>query len=284
MKEKTSTENKRTFSTAIIGGAIIIVLLILTTLWISRSGKSGTNEAVQSVSSIYLRELTDRREQGIVSRIKDNVDNIKTALRILSPNDLQSVENLSAFLGRMKMIYGVDQFAFVDADGRIITPQGVVPKSEEYFFVGEIIAEPKIFTYNLSAKNKSAAIAVPVGGVTFQGVPIKTCFLQADIKHLLKEILLQTTTSGITFFNLYYKNGDSLTNSALGSLNSDTNILDALNGADFEEGYSREQVQFDFENSRVGMVVFTFDGDKKNALLSPRGKYRLDAVLSDSRK
>ncbi|MBQ6005223.1 MAG: response regulator [Selenomonadaceae bacterium] len=269
MEEKTSTENKRTFSTAIIGGAIIIVLLILTTLWISRSGKSGTNEAVQSVSSIYLRELTDRREQGIVSRIKDNVDNIKTALKILSPNDLQSIETLSAFLGRMEMIYGVKQFAFIDANGRIITPQGVVPKSDEYFFVGEIIAEPKIFTYNLADKNKFAAIAVPVEGVTFQGVPIKTCFLQADIKHLLKEILLQTTTSGVTFFNLYYKNGDSLTNAALGSLNSDTNILDALNGAKFDEGYSREQVQFDFENSRVGMVVFTFDGDKKMLYYRP---------------
>ncbi|MBR0287927.1 MAG: sensor histidine kinase, partial [Selenomonadaceae bacterium] len=278
MPEKNSTENKRTISTALIGGAIIAVLLILSTVWISHLGRSGTNDAVQSVSEMYLRELTARREQGITSRINDSVNNMKTALKLLTPNDLQRVENLSVFLERMRTIYGVNQFALVDANGQIFTPEGIAQNRDEYFFIGERIAETKIFTYDLFEKNKSVAVAIPVDNLSFQGVPIKSCFVQADIQTLLEEILLQTTNSGITFFNLYYKNGESLTDSALGNFAGGTNIIDTLDGATFDAGYSKEQVKFDFENSRGGMAAFTFQGDK--ALLYYRPVQNTGWILS----
>ena len=262
MAEKNSKESKRTISTAIVGGAIIAVLLILSTLWISQRGQSGTNDAVQSVSEMYLRELTARREQGIASRIRDCVDNMKTALKLLSPNDLQNVETLSAYLGRLRTIHGVKQFGLVDANGNIFTPEGRVQNRDKYFFIGARVAETKIFTYDLSAKNKSVAVVVPVENLSFQGVPIKSCFVQADVQDLLKEILMQTTTSGITFFNIYYKDGESLTDSVLGNFAGGTNLIDTLDGATFDAGYSKEQVKFDFENARGGMASFTFDGEK----------------------
>ena len=67
MEEKNSTTNnraRRTVSVAIVGGAIIATLLILSTLWMNRSEHNGTNEAVHSVSELYLRELTDRRNKS----------------------------------------------------------------------------------------------------------------------------------------------------------------------------------------------------------------------------
>ena len=258
MEEKISAENKsggRTTSVAIVGGAIIAVLLILSTLWINWSGQQATNDMVHSVSKAYLRELTDRREQGIASRINDNINDIETALKILTPEDLSSVEKLSAFLGKMRTIQGVDQFAFANADGQIFTPEGLLPATDEYFFVHEIVAEPKIFT-----QGKRITIAVPVNNLTFQGVPIKICFIQAEVEDLLKEMLLQTTTSELTLFDLYGKDGDTLTDSALPV--GGTNLLDALDGATFDAGNSKEQVAFDFENSRRGMSSFTFDGVK----------------------
>ena len=262
MAEKNSKESKRTISTAIVGGAIIAVLLILSTLWISQRGRSGTNDAVQSVSEMYLRELTARREQGIAARVRDCVDNMKTALKLLSPNDLQSVETLGAYLGRLRTIHGFKQFGLVDANGNIFTPEGRVQNRDEYFFIGERVAETKVFTYDLFEENKSVAVVVPVENLNFQGVPIKSCFVQIGIQDLLSEILMQTTTSGITFFNLYYKNGESLTDSVLGNFDSGTNLIDTLDGATFDAGYSKEQVKFDFENSRGGMATFTFHGEK----------------------
>ncbi|MBQ7454006.1 MAG: hypothetical protein IJS69_03005, partial [Selenomonadaceae bacterium] len=263
MEEKNSatTKNDRgTVSVAIIGGAIIAVLLILSTLWINHSEQSGTSDAVHSVSELYLRELTDRREQVINARINVRINDIQSALKILTPADLQSVESLTTFLGKMKTFCDVNQFAMTNANGVIFTPEGPLPDVGEYFFARELIGETKIFTYNLQAEDKSVAVVVPVTGVNFQGVPIRNCFIQLPMSKFLEGILVHTTSGEMTFFNLYYKDGESLTEAVLGSLDSGTNLLDALGGASFDVGYSRDKVSFDFANSRLGMASFTYRG------------------------
>ena len=272
MEEKNSTTNnraRRTVSVAIVGGAIIATLLILSTLWMNRSENNGTNEAVHSVSELYLRELTDRREQVITARIHVHFGNIQSALKILTPADLQSMETLTVFLSKMKTFCGVDQFAMTNANGVIFTPEGVAPNPDEYFFASNIIAEPKIFTYDLSAPDKTVAVAIPVSGVTFQGVAIKNCFVRMKMSKFLEGILVHTTAGEMTFFNLYYTNGESLTDAVLGSLDSGSNLIDALNIAQFDSGYSRQQVAFDFENNRGGMASFTYRGVKEMLYYRP---------------
>ena len=270
MEEK--SEDKKsggTISVAIVGGVIIALLLILSTIWMNRSEQNGTNEAVAAVSEFYLRELTDRREQVITARINVRVGNMKSALKIISPEDLQSIESLSRFLGKVKTFCEVDQFAFADANGKILTPEGIAKNPEEYFFVGKLIAEPKIVTYDLDKFDKTVAVVIPVENLTFQGVPIKSCFIELSMSKFLEGILLHTTASEMTFFNLYYTNGESLTEAVLGGLDSGTNLLDALKEAEFDAGYSREQVVFDFENLRGGMASFTYRGVKEMLFYRP---------------
>ena len=148
MEEKNSTADKKgrqTISLAIVGGAIIAVLLTLSTLWINQRTQSDTKTTVHSVSEIYLRELTDRREQVIQAWLRRTVDKINSAPQLLVATDLQNIENLSAFLGKVKLANNVDQIAFVNANGTIFTPDGVVD-AEKYSFAKENIIEPKIFT------------------------------------------------------------------------------------------------------------------------------------------
>ena len=157
MEEKNSNENKRTLSTAIVGGVIIAVLLILSTLWINQRAQDGTNDAVQSVSEFYLRELTARREQVVTARINVRIDNMKAAIKIMSPNDLLNVETLSTFLGKMKTLCSVDQFAFANANGVVFTSEGIAPNTADYFFINDLIAEPKIFTLDISETHKNVS-------------------------------------------------------------------------------------------------------------------------------
>ena len=274
MEEKNTTENKkgtRTISVAIVGGAVIAVLLILSTLWINRSEQSGTAEAVHSVSEMYLRELTDRREQVITARINVRVNNIRSALKVLTPADLQSVETLSAFLGKMKTLYDVEQFGFASANGTIYTPEGIAPDATEYFFASEFINASRVFTYNFSERNKTVAVVLPVNNVTFQGTPIRNCFITMPMPRFLEGILVHTTANEMTFFNLYYTNGESLTNALLGDIDSGTNLLDALKGATFNQNYSLEKVQDDFKNSRKGSISFTYRGVQESLYYRPVG-------------
>ena len=266
MEEKNSTADKKrgqTISLAIVGGAIIAVLLTLSTLWINQRTQSDTKTTVHSVSEIYLRELTDRREQVIQAWLRRTVDKINSAPQLLVATDLQNIENLSAFLGKVKLANNVDQIAFVNANGAIFTPEGVVD-AEKYSFAKENIIEPKIFT-----GEEIVSIIVPVEGVIFQGVPIKSCFAQVDVVTLLDGILIETTPVERTFFNLYKTDGETLTNWVLADKNSGTNLFTVLNNATFEVGSSKEQVINDFRNSRQGLVSFNYRGDKESLFYQP---------------
>lgn len=269
MEDKKSTENKsggRTISVAVIGGAIIAVLLIVSTLWINQRGQDDTSQAVHSVSEMYLRELTDRREQVLTARINVRIDNIRSALKILTPADLQSVETLSTFLGKMKNYCNVDQFAFVNAGGVVFTPEGVAPNPDDYSFAKETFNASRVLTFG-----KTIYVVVPVEGVTFQGVPIKNAFIQLPMSRFLEGILVHTTLSGMTFFNLYYTNGDSLTEAVLGSLDSGTNLLDALDSATFDRNYSLDRVKEDFQAGKQGVTAFTYRGAKETLHYRPVG-------------
>ena len=267
-KSSASKDSGRTVSVAIIGGAVIAVLLIVSTLWINNRGQSDTSDAVHSVSEMYLRELTDRREQVLIARIDVHVGNIKSALKILTPSDLQSVETLSAFLTKMKTFCGVDQFAFVDTNGNIFTPEGVAPNPDDYSFAKNDLNASKVFTFS---KTVAVVVPVPVEGIAFQGVPLKNAFIQLSMSKFLSGILVHTTTSGMTFFNVYYTNGDSLTEAVLGSLDSGTNLLDALDAATFERNYSLEKIKSDFANGKQGVASFTYRGAKETLHYRPVG-------------
>ncbi len=269
MEDKNSSASKdsgRTISVAIIGGAVIAVLLIVSTLWINNRGQSDTSDAVHSVSEMYLRELTDRREQVLTARINVHINNVKSSIHIVTPEDLQNVQKLSAFLGKMRTFCNVDQYAFVDANGKIFTPAGVAPNPEAYPFANETFNASKILTLG-----KTVVAIIPVETVTFQGVPIKNAFIQMSMSRFLSGILLHTTMSGMTFFNLYYTNGDSLTDAVLGSLDSGTNLLAALDTATFDRKYSLEKVKSDFANGKQGVTAFTYRGAKETLHYRPVG-------------
>ena len=263
MEEKNSSENKGTLSTAIIGGAMIAVLLILSTLWINQRSESDTSRTVHSVSRIYLRELTDRREQVIQARLKRTVERIDLAAKSISPNDLQSPTTLSAFLGRMKNSCGVDKFVFVDVNGKVFTPEGITDL-KEYRFAEDNVAAPKIFT-----SDKTAVILVPVEGVNFQGVPIKNCLAQVAIETLLAGLLIETTPVEMTFFNMYHIDGESLTANVLGNDTDSKNLFAALDNVTFADGYSKRQVIEDFKNSQRGIVSFTLNGEQESFFYQP---------------
>ncbi len=258
-----SNENKRTLSTAIVGGAIIALLLIVSTLWINQRSESDTSETVHSVSRIYLRELTDRREQVLQGRLNLTVERISSAVKIVSPNDLQSPTTLNAFLDRMKTACNVDQVAFVDVNDRAFTPEGVI-NLKEYPFAVETVTEPRIFTHG-----NNVVILVPVMGVSFQGVPIKNCFAQVAVKNLFAGLLIETTPVEMTFFNLYHIDGESFTENVLGQDTYNKNLFAALDNVTFEDGYSKSKVVEDFKNSQRGIVSFTLNGERESFFYQP---------------
>ena len=194
-------------------------MLIITTIWVSRSARIGTSQAVGKVSEFYLEELAGRRALVVSEELKNKFTYMDNALAILGGEGeyLKSQETLRIFLGKVKKLYGVDKFALVNEKGIVYTEHSTTSGTSRYSFLSEELTEPVIHTSNLYGAKKQVVLAIPVKGISFFGVPFKACFIQVNIDEMLSSVTLQTSDNE-TFCNLYYRNGESLTGSPFGSI------------------------------------------------------------------
>lgn len=252
------TSNK-SFSIAAIGGLIIAVILTIGTFGLGRIADHDTKEAVRNVSLLYLSELAGRREQVVSSVLDDYISDINVALGLITKEDLSSIENLQAYQLRMKQLYGLEKFAFVDTEGLIYTSRGTRTDIDEYGIDYENLSEPEIKIKNLKSNDKKVIIAVPADNLVVEGNTLVVCFMEIDMDRLLSNVSLQPNNN-TTICNIYTKDGVALTNVVLGGMASEDNLLEAMEQATYESGYSYEQLKDDFNFDRSGEVSFSYNG------------------------
>lgn len=261
-------QRKQTVAFAVGGGIIIAVILLLTTVWVMNSAGKGTRQAVSRVSEFYLDELAGRRAQVVAEELKNHFLFMENALDIMEESNLESQQSLRRFLGKMKRLYRMNKFALVDEAGIVYTEHSTTSGLSRYSFLTEDLTGPAIHTANLYGARKQVILVMPVEDIVFQGTPIKVCFVQLDIDEMLSSLILKTSDNE-TFSNLFYKNGESLTNDGFGHLTSENNLLSALADAEIDEGFSIAQVKKDFEEGRRGQISFRYQGVKEDLSYIP---------------
>ena len=115
------TKDSKQVNTAVIvaiGALIITLVLVLSTIWTGRYASRDTENAVRSVSLLYLDELAGRREQVVAKNLQDRIADMRTALDLMTEEDLQDEAHRQAYQKKMKALFTLEKFAFVDADGR----------------------------------------------------------------------------------------------------------------------------------------------------------------------
>ena len=262
-------KNKTGLYAAVIGSLMIAAILILGTYWSGQRAQQDTERAVTSVSKLYLDELAGRREQVVSSALKRNIGNMQTAVSLLTKDDLSDIAHLQAYQQRVKQLYTLEKFAFVDTNGLIYTADGTMDDIEKYSFDYNHIREPEISVRDDGSGSKSVIIAVPVDRLPLDGKTLTVCFMEIDMNTMLEGVSLQSDNNNTTFCNIYTKDGTALTDMVLGGLASEDNLLEAVEHADFDDHASAEALQSDFENGKGGIVSFTYNDIKETLSYTP---------------
>ena len=261
---------KNNFLRAVVTGSVIVIaILIFGTIWIGRSVSEDTENAVQNVSLLYLDELAGRREQVVASTLENYIQNLDIAIGLMERDDLSSLERLQAYQARMKQLYSLERFAFVDSEGVIYTSRGTRNDIAQYSFDYKKLYSPEISIKNIDGDNKKLIVAAPLDNLQFQDKNFVVCFMEIDMKKMLEAISLQATSSNTTFCNLYTSNGISLTNIVLGGLAHENNLFHALQTAGFEDNNTLGNIRRDFTEGRKGFVAFNFNGIKETIYYVP---------------
>lgn len=245
---------------AVIGSVIVAAILILGTIWMGQSAKQDTETAVHSVSLLYMDELAGRREQVVASNLKKKTDDIRTAVGLMTDKDLSDKKHLQAYQAKMKVIYNLEKFAFVDTNGLIYTSKGTQTNIGDYQIDYKTITKPEISIFNLESTDKKVVIAIPINDIGFEGQKLSVCFMEIDMEEMLEGVSMKPDKNKATFCNIYTKEGIPLTNSVLGGLAVEDNLLEAMRHAGFEENYSYETLFKDFRECKSGVVSFTYNG------------------------
>lgn len=262
-------EQKNLMKEFIIGALIVIIILITGTFWMGTSVNEDNAEAIRTVSLFYLDELAGRREQVVASKLNDYINDMNIALDLLEKDYLSSVEKLQAYQTRMKQLYGLEKFAFVDTDGLIYTSRGTRNDIGAYGFDYKNLTETELFIKNINGNKKKIIIAMPADNLPFAGKTLVASFMEIDMNRMLEAVSLQVTGNNMTFCNLYTQSGIPLTSSVLGGRSSDNNLFVAMKSAKFDKGYSYDKMQKEFADGMKGFAAFTHDGIQETMYYVP---------------
>ena len=257
-----------TTTIAIIGSLILAIILVAGTMWMGSRARRDTEDAVRSVSLLYLDELAGRREQVVEDNLRNKIQTIRVAVDLLTAEDLTDKAHLEAYQTRIKQLYHLDKFAFVDTDGLIYTSTGIQSNIDEYGIDYRALSEPEISIFHPESSDKRIVVAVPVS-IPFQEKTLSVCFMAIDMQEMLSGVSLTTNTGNTTFCNIYTENGIALTDSVLGGLAIEDNLLDAMRIAVFEPPYSYDSFTQEFQSGTQGVVSFAFNGIRETLTYIP---------------
>ena len=252
------TSNKRALGMISLVLLIVVVLVVTGTLWMGQNARKANEEAVRNISIFFMDELTGRREQVVSTNLKNTIENMETAISLITEDDLKDARHLSKFQAQMKKLYGLEMFAFINSEGTIYSARGKRHDIERFNIDYKNIKGPEISVIKEDDINK-VIIAVPVKDMEIEGHDLVASFIEMDMDEMLNGLSLQSDTNETTFCNIYTRSGEPLTNMVLGGLAAEDNLLDALKTADFADGYSYEQVESDFKHGRPNIVSFTYN-------------------------
>ena len=262
------TRSSSTITIAIIGTILFVLVLSVGTVLTGFLAKKDTEQAVESVSLLYLDELAGRREQVVSANLSKKIDDMNVAIGLMTDEDLSDEEHLQVYQARMKRIYNLEKFAFVDSDGLIYTSLGQQTNISDYHFDYNTLTGPEISILNLESTEKKVIIAVPVSDMTLEGKELVACFMEIDMNEMLRGVSMESDNAKTTFCNIYTRDGIALTNVYLGGLAVEDNLLDAMKNADIKTG-NYEEFLNDFKNGQRGEVTFAYNGTTETLSFVP---------------
>ena len=265
MKQQNS---KRTTAIIILGTLILVCVMVVGTILTGQSAKHDTDRAVSTVSLMFMDELAGRRKQVVENDLENKIYTMQVAIDLMDEEDLSDEEHLAAYQKRMKQLFKLDKFAFVDTDGTIYTSLGTQDNIGDYGFEYKNLTKPEISLFNSENGQQQVIIAVPVD-LQLDDKNLSVCFMAINMDEMLSAVSVSSDVQDTTFCNIYTRDGHALTDSVLGGLAAEDNLISAMQGAGFEEPDTFDSFVQSFSAGEKGTVSFTYNGIKEMLCFIP---------------
>ncbi len=246
---------------------LLLILSLIMSLRTSDTTQEVTDKAIDKISQFYIQEIAKSRTSLISDELDKRYNYVNNALDVITQKDLESPKTLRDYLGKMRKLYNIDTFALVDENGLVYTSHSTCSGKTRYPFLSKAITEPIYSTVLNYGGDKQLFLAVPVSGLYFNNSKITACFVEIDINQMMRSMAYRYENME-TYFNLYYKNGESLTNSDFGKLPSGYNLLSIISDSE-NDANKVSKIINDFTSGGSGLVSINYGNEKAQLFYTP---------------
>ena len=246
---------------------LLAILLLIMSLRTADTTQEVTDKAIDRISHFYIEEIAKSRATLISDELDKKYNYVKNALDVITQKDLESSKALRNYLGKMRKLYNMDTFALVDENGLVYTSHSTCSGKTRYPFLAETITKPIYSTVLNYGGEKQLFLAVPVSGVYFNNSKITACFVEININQMMRSMTYRFDNME-TYFSLYYKNGESLTNTEFGNLPSGLNLLSVISASE-KDSKKVNQIINDFASGGSGLVEVIYGNEDAHLFYLP---------------
>lgn len=249
------------------GMTLLTILLLIMSLKTADTTHEVTDKAIDKISHFYIEEIAKNRASLISNELDKKYNYIINALDIITEKDLESPKALRNYLGNIRKLFNMDTFALVDENGLVYTSHSTCSGNTRYPFLAEKITKPIYSTVLNYGGEKQLFLAVPVSGLYFNNSKITACFVEININQMMRSMAYRYDNME-TYFNLYYKNGESLTNSDFGKIPSGLNLLSVISSSNNDSKKDKKVIN-DFETGGSGLAEINYKNEEAHLFYIP---------------
>lgn len=241
-------------------------------IWLIQASSKASQKAGVEMDTLYLRELTTQTIGHFHTSINSQFSQLRTSVASMKREDLEDLESLKSYLEQARKHNEFNFFALVDDEGRYYCADGVFPGASKISFLGRLLqGEKNLLSYNETILGDDIIlIGDSVTPFAFGGHTMIAVLAGLDINAINSQLSLKRVDAK-TYSSMIDRSGKFIINNSYNSrLTQSSNIFSKLRKyAEFEQGYSLEDVREDLKNGGSGLSSYEVDGEKQYMYYAP---------------
>ena len=241
---------------------LAIVLVCLLVNWLINAAAGITSGFTKDMNTMYLREMTNLTQANFKSGLSMRYSGLKAVAESVNDEDMESIEAMERFITDAEKNNDFEFMAFIDENGFYYSRDGKRPAASKLSFLAELLnGEDELISYNETfLDNNMIVLGTQISPIHFDGVDM-IAIIAGFTADSIEQHLFLRSVDGQTNASIVTGDGSFIIyNTFFSDLPQGSNIISKFREyADFDEGFSVEQIENDFKNGNAGMVIFKAD-------------------------
>ncbi len=238
---------------------LAIVLVCLLVYWLIVSAAGITADFTKNMNTMYLREMTNLTQANFKSGLSMRYSGLKAVAESVTAEDTENIAMLKRFITSAEENNDFEFFAFVDKDGFYYSEDGKRPAASKLSFLADLLSgKDELVSYNETfLDDNMIVLGTQITPIKYDQTNIIAVIAGFTADSIGQHLFLRSE-DGQTNASIVNKDGSFIVyNTYFSELPKGSNVISKFREyAEFDKGFSLEQMESDFKNGNSGMVVF----------------------------